>query len=72
MKFDLSSPIYNNIDGEAMDLLRRMLKANPEDRIKANEILEHPFISGYTMDIEPEKYTLSPATTVSSQGINFS
>jgi hypothetical protein len=59
MKFDLSSPIYNNIDCEAMDLLR-------------SEILEHSFISGYAMDIEPEKYTLSPATTVSSQGINFS
>ena len=72
MKFDLSSPIYNNIDCEAMDLLRRMLKVNPEDRIKASEILEHSFISGYAMDIEPDKYTLSPATTVSSQGINFS
>lgn len=72
MKFDLSSPIYNNIDCEAIDLLRRMLKVNPEDRIKASEILEHSFISGYAMDIEPEKYTLSPATTVSSQGINFS
>jgi hypothetical protein len=36
MKFDLSSPIYNAVDGEAMDLLRRMLKVNPSDRIKAN------------------------------------
>jgi len=35
LKFNLSSPIYKNVDSEAMDLLRRMLKVNPKDRIKA-------------------------------------
>jgi serine/threonine protein kinase len=50
-----------------------MLKVNPKDRIKAAEILAHPYLSSSEMDIEGEKYTLSPASTVSSvKGINFS
>jgi len=35
--------------------------------------LAHPYLAGTEMDIENEKYTLSPASTVSSvRGINFS
>jgi serine/threonine protein kinase len=50
-----------------------MLKVNPKDRIKAAEILSHPYLSGSEMDVESDKYTLSPASTVSSvKGISFS
>lgn len=73
LKFNLHSSIYKNVDAEALDLLRRMLKTNPQERIKASEILAHPYLAGSEMEIEGEKYTLSPASTVSSvRGINFS
>ena len=69
----MSSSLYKNVDSEALNLLRRMLKADPKDRIKASDILTHPYLAGTEMDIENEKYTLSPASTVSSvRGINFS
>lgn len=34
-----------------MDLLRKMLKIDPKDRITAEEMLNHPFLSE-GMDIE--------------------
>lgn len=50
-----------------------MLKVNPSERIKASEILSHPYLAGSEMDVECDKYALSPATTVSSvRGIDFS
>ncbi|CAM5999463.1 unnamed protein product [Sphagnum balticum] len=49
MKFNLSGSIYKGIDADAMDLLTRMLKANPKERIKASEVLTHPFLEGWKM-----------------------
>ncbi len=49
-----------------------MLKADPKDRIKASEILSHPYLHS-EMETEGEKDALSPASTVCSvKGINFS
>lgn len=46
MKFNLYSETYKSVDSEALDLLRRMLKVDPKERIKAGEILNHPFLLG--------------------------
>ena len=44
MKISFNSARYRRIDSYAMDLLRRMLKIDPKERIKAKEILSHPFL----------------------------
>ena len=44
MRFNLKKPIYETVDEQAFDLLKRMLHINPQQRIKAAEILEHPFL----------------------------
>ena len=45
MRFNLNSSIYSNVDPQAMDLLQKMLKINPAERLTANEVLNHPFLS---------------------------
>lgn len=45
MKFNLKAPEYGSLDPDAMDLLEKMLKINPSERITANEILRHPFLA---------------------------
>ena len=45
MRFNLNSSIYSNVDPQAMDLLQKMLKVNPAERLTANEVLNHPFLS---------------------------
>jgi hypothetical protein len=50
-----------------------MLKVDPKERIKASEILKHPYIAGYGADNTSEKEILSPASTINSaKAINFS
>jgi serine/threonine protein kinase len=47
-----------------------MLKVDPKERIKASEILKHPYISN--AESTSEKELLSPASTVcSSRAMNF-
>lgn len=36
-----------NLSSEAKDLISRMLKVNPDDRIKINEIINHPLLKKY-------------------------
>lgn len=42
IKFD--GPEFNEVSELAMDLLKKLLKAKPEDRISAEESLSHPWI----------------------------
>jgi calcium-dependent protein kinase len=64
MRFNLNSALYKSIDCEAMDLLSKMLKIDPRERIKAAEILQHPFLYGWVM--EDEKEELSPTSILAS------
>jgi serine/threonine protein kinase len=64
MKFNLTSLAYKKIDPDAMDLLEKMLKIDPRERIKPHEILQHPFLYGWMM--EDEKEELSPTSTLIS------
>lgn len=41
--FDLNSAEYEKTDELTMDLLRKMLKINPEERITAEQALNHPY-----------------------------
>jgi len=43
MNFKLEGERYNQIDALAMDLLRKMLVADPKQRITANLALKHPY-----------------------------
>ena len=45
MKINLESERYANIDPQALNLLSRMLKAKPQERIKAEEALNHEYFS---------------------------
>lgn len=70
MKFDLEEEKYSQFDAEAMDLLRRMLVKEPENRITACEILSHPFMSGLVIG-KQEKEEVSPASTSDGMDIFF-
>ena len=41
---NLDSSAYNSINPLALDLLKRMLRINPEERITAEDMLLHPFL----------------------------
>jgi calcium-dependent protein kinase len=64
MRFNLNSLGYKKLDPEAMDLLEKMLKIDPRERIKPDDILHHPFLYGWVM--EDEKEELSPTSTLAS------
>jgi len=44
-RVDLRFPL--GISSEAMDLISRLLRYAPEDRISFNEVLTHPWIQRY-------------------------
>jgi len=41
--FNLDAPEYESVDPLVMDLLKKMLKINPEERITADQALSHPY-----------------------------
>lgn len=45
MKFNLHSSLYNTVDPQAMDLLRKMLEIDPHSRIPASRLINHPFFT---------------------------
>lgn len=48
-----------NISDRAIDLIRKMLDRNPESRIRASEILNHPWFSREESLVEKEKREIS-------------
>lgn len=46
MSFNLESEVYSNMDKNAIQLLKMMLTANPQKRIKAEEALNHSYFNG--------------------------
>jgi serine/threonine protein kinase len=66
LRFNLAGPLYQDVDPVAMDLLARMLRADPRERIRAEEILLHPFLRGWAMEEEKEG---GPASTLVSSRV---
>ncbi len=52
--FDLDSPDYDQVDRITMDLLKKMLKINPEERITAEQALSHPYFQEQAQPQEAE------------------
>ena len=50
-KIPLEGEVYKKIDSAALDLLSKMLKSSPSERISASEALQHQYLSG---DMEEE------------------
>ena len=44
-KYDLDSPLFNNVNENCKDLIRKLLEPNIKKRIKACDALRHPFFS---------------------------
>jgi len=40
---DYTFPEHSDVSEEAWDLIRKILKSEPEERIKLDEILQHEF-----------------------------
>jgi calcium-dependent protein kinase len=47
-KFSFSTPVWEEISNEAKDLIKSLLKYNPEERISAAEALKHPWINKHS------------------------
>jgi len=44
-RYDFPSPFWDNISEDAKDLIRKLLVLDPERRLSANEILQHPWLN---------------------------
>ena len=53
-KYDTTNPQYTSLSANAKDLIGKLLKANPLERITAEDALNHPFLS--TDDIKQIDY----------------
>lgn len=45
-KFDFPSPYWDNVSEEAKDLIRKLLVIDSDQRLTAEEIQQHPWLSG--------------------------
>ena len=73
MNFNIHSPEYALIDSDAMDLLEKMLKVNPTERITTAEMLRHPFLaSEMIMDEEKPVTPVTRLTNMVKNKLNFS
>jgi len=63
--YDFSDEIWQYISREAKDLITKLIVSDPEKRLSATEILQHPWILQCTEDEERDKepMLLSPAYT---------
>lgn len=46
MNIKLEGERYSNIDPQAMNLLKKMLLSNPNERVSAEEALNHEYFQG--------------------------
>jgi serine/threonine protein kinase len=44
-EYNFDAPIWKQISVDARDLVSKLLVADPEKRLKANEVLSHPWFS---------------------------
>ena len=46
--FDFPSPSWDNITPDAIEIVKSLLKVNPEERMTPDELLKHPWVNGKT------------------------
>ena len=44
-QYSMTGPVWDEVSENAKDLVRKMLVTDPKERIKASEILLHPWIT---------------------------
>lgn len=62
MNFNLNAPVYQKLEKEELELLKKMLAENPSERITAEQALKHTYFNG-SDNIENEKIMNSPQLT---------
>jgi serine/threonine protein kinase len=65
MKITFEAERYSSLNPQALELLRKMLVANPSQRITAAEALSHSFFKG--MEPEMNEKVSSPCHTEASE-----
>ena len=45
-EYEFPSPFFDNISENAKDLIKRILVADPKQRLTADEMMQHPWIAG--------------------------
>jgi serine/threonine protein kinase len=63
MKIDFSAEVYNNLENSALDLLKKMLVANPKERITASSALNHQYFDSEMGEEMIDEKLLSPCLT---------
>lgn len=53
-KYDITKGIWKTVSKEAKDLIKKLLTYKPEDRISAEEALQHPWIHDFKVEIDNE------------------
>lgn len=51
-KYDVSKGVWKTISKEAKDLIKKLLTYKPEDRISAEEALQHPWITDFKVEVD--------------------
>lgn len=51
-KYDISKGVWKSVTKEAKDLIKKLLTYNPEDRISAEDALQHPWIAETKIEID--------------------
>lgn len=52
--------MFPNASPEALDLLRRLLKFNPNKRITAEEVIQHPYVAQFHNEADEPAYPNPP------------
>lgn len=71
MNFNLNAPVYQKLEKEELELLKKMLAENPQERITAEEALNHPYFS-LGENKENDKIMNSPQLTSATERTVFS
>lgn len=53
-KYDLTKGIWKTVSKEAKDLIKKLLTYKPEDRISAEDALQHPWIKEFKVEVDEE------------------
>lgn len=70
-KFDISSPPFDNVSDEAKDLIQKMLKMDPAERINASNALNHPWFQNLKIKDELSEIDFDMARKVLNNIYNY-